>query len=146
MHPLHPDARRVLDQFIQLTPHDCTVLEVSRSVTRQAQLVQSGASRTMNSRHIPNHKGVVHAWDLGVMVGGKTVWTWDLYEEIADTMKKAAIQCAVPIRWGGSWEVLNHIDGSCGDAVDDYVARCRLLGSKPFLDGGHFELPETLYK
>ena len=58
--------------------------------------MKSGASQTMRSRHITGH-----AVDLGAYVAGQVRWDWPLYHKIADTMKKAAEECNVPIEWGG---------------------------------------------
>lgn len=77
---------------------DFIVTEGMRSVTRQAQLVQAGASRTMNSRHL-----IGEAVDLAALVGGEVRWDWPLYETLAEDMKAAATELGVVITWGGDW-------------------------------------------
>ena len=144
MRTMHPDLRKVFDAFIEITPRDVTILEVARSVSRQKQLVESGASRTMNSRHIPIN-GVVYAADIGVLAGSRVVWTWDLYEEAAETMRDAAKLTGIPVRWGGCWEILNTLNDPIADEVRAYSARSKAAGVRPFLDGGHFELPRSDY-
>lgn len=95
---VHPDLVKVVERAIQITDTDFTVLEGLRTKARQAQLVASGASQTMNSRHITGH-----AIDLGAYVAGQVRWDWPLYNKIAETMKKAAAEVGVPIEWGGDW-------------------------------------------
>lgn len=96
---VHPDLVKVVERAIQITDTDFTVLEGLRTKARQAQLVASGASQTMNSRHITGH-----AIDLGAYVAGQVRWDWPLYDKIAATMKKAASEVGVPIEWGGDWK------------------------------------------
>ena len=95
---VHPDLVKVVERAIQLTECDFSVLEGLRTKARQAQLVKSGASKTMNSRHITGH-----AVDLGAYVGGKIRWDWPLYTLIANAMKKAARELKIDIEWGGDW-------------------------------------------
>jgi len=96
---VHPDLVKVVERAIQITDNDFTVLEGLRTKARQAELVASGASQTMNSRHITGH-----AIDLGAYVAGQVRWDWPLYDKIAATMKKAATEVGVPIEWGGDWK------------------------------------------
>jgi peptidoglycan L-alanyl-D-glutamate endopeptidase CwlK len=96
---VHPDLRKVVERAIELTKVDFTVLEGVRTVTRQKQLVASGASTTMNSRHLTGH-----AVDLGAYVGGSVRWDWPLYYKIADAMKQSAKELNVDLEWGGDWK------------------------------------------
>lgn len=96
---VHPDLVRVVEKAIQISDIDFTVLEGVRSMTRQTQLVASGASQTMRSRHITGH-----AVDLGAYVAGQVRWDWPLYHKLAAAVKKAAAECNVPIEWGGDWK------------------------------------------
>ena len=95
---VHPDLVRVVHKAITLTTVDFTVLEGLRSVERQKKLLLSGATRTMNSRHLTGH-----AIDLGAYVAGEIRWDWPLYYKITDAMKSAAILKDVEIEWGGDW-------------------------------------------
>ena len=95
---VHPDLVRVVKRAITLTPVDFVVLEGLRTVARQKQLVASGASQTMNSRHITGH-----AVDLGAYAAGSVRWDWPLYHRIAVAVKEAARLEGVPIEWGGDW-------------------------------------------
>lgn len=100
---VHPDLVKVVERAIQITTVDFTVLEGVRTPERQKILVESGASQTMNSRHIPGADGFAKAVDLGAWVDDEVRWDWPLYHKIAAAMKEAAKQVNVPIEWGGDW-------------------------------------------
>jgi peptidoglycan LD-endopeptidase CwlK len=136
---VHPDLVRVVRRAIQLTPVDFTVLEGMRTVDRQRALVKSGASQTMNSRHLTGH-----AVDLGAWVDGQVRWDWPLYYPIARAMQVAAQELGVPIRWGGHWGDLV-AEGDPEEALERYAALRRSQGRRAFLDGPHYELPAARY-
>lgn len=96
---VHPDLVKVVERAIEMSPVDFTVLEGLRSPERQQTLVASGASQTLNSRHITGH-----AVDLGAWVDNQVDWSWPLYHKIANAMKAAANELGVVIVWGGDWK------------------------------------------
>jgi len=96
---VHPDLVKVVERAIEMSPVDFTVLEGLRSPERQQTLVASGASQTLNSRHITGH-----AVDLGAWVDNQVDWSWPLYHKIANAMKAAANELGVTIVWGGDWK------------------------------------------
>ena len=96
---VHPDLVKVVERAIEMSPVDFTVLEGLRSPERQQTLVASGASQTLNSRHITGH-----AVDLGAWVDNQVDWSWPLYHKIANAMKSAANELGVAIVWGGDWK------------------------------------------
>lgn len=132
---VHPDLVRVVEEAIQRTPVDFTVLEGLRTRERQAALVAAGASQTMNSRHLTGH-----AVDLGAMVGSEVRWDMNLYYSIAAAMRDAARLMAIPLRWGGCWLRLDTAILTPAQLVGEYAASRRLAGKRPFIDAGHFEL------
>lgn len=137
---VHPDLVKVVERAIEITEIDFTVLEGARSKARQAQLVASGASKTMDSRHLTGH-----AVDLAAYVAGSTRWDWPLYYKLAEAVQQAAKELSVQIVWGGVWDrVLNQI-GDPADEVASYVQRRKALGKKAFIDGPHFELSRKEY-
>lgn len=95
---VHPDLRHVVEEAIKVSAVDFTVLEGLRTLDRQRELVASGASTTMNSRHL---HGL--AVDLGAMVGGQVTWQPKIYNQIADAMLGVAAKLGIHITWGGSW-------------------------------------------
>lgn len=104
LHGVHPDLRRVFDRALQETPVDIRVIEGLRTLKRQRQLLASGASQTLRSRHLTGH-----AVDVVPLVDGKVRWDWPLYHRIAPAIKLAAQTEGVPIEWGGDWK--NFKDG-----------------------------------
>ncbi len=95
---VHPDLVRVVERAIEITTVDFTVLEGLRDPARQKTLMESGASQTLNSRHITGH-----AVDLGALVDNQVDWSWPLYHKIAAAMKEAAKELNIAIVWGGDW-------------------------------------------
>lgn len=95
---VHPDLRTVAWRALQLSPLDFRVTEGLRSPARQRELVQAGASLTMNSRHLTGR-----AIDVVALVGGLVRWDWPLYEQIAEAFKQASAELNIPIVWGGDW-------------------------------------------
>lgn len=129
---VHSALVRVVKRAITNTSVDFTVLEGVRSLARQRELFDAGASKIMNSRHVPvpeigGGNGLGHAVDLGAYVGGRVRWDWPLYYKIYDAMWAAAKTENVAIRWGGDWDR----DGEFQD--------------ERWRDGPHFELLRRLY-
>lgn len=98
---VHPDLVRVVKKAAAMSPLDFTVLEGLRTAARQKQLLDLGATKTLNSRHLTGH-----AVDLAPMVGGTVRWDWPLYHQLAVIVKDAAKAENVPITWGGDWRTL----------------------------------------
>ena len=96
---VHTDLILLVGRAICITEIDFSVLEGRRSRKRQKELFESGASQTMNSRHLTGH-----AVDLGAYVGGRIRWDWPLYDKIAVAMKTASAELNIPIKWGGDWK------------------------------------------
>lgn len=95
---VHPDLVKVVRRALEISKVDFAVLEGVRSSERQAQMVKSGASQTLNSRHLTGH-----AIDVAPVVGNQVRWDWPLYYPLAEAMKAAAAELNIPIEWGGDW-------------------------------------------
>ena len=95
---VHPDLVKVVRRALEISKVDFAVLEGVRSPERQAQMVKSGASQTLNSRHLTGH-----AIDVAPVVGNQVRWDWSLYYPLAEAMKAAAAELNIPIEWGGDW-------------------------------------------
>ena len=96
---IHPDLRRVIDRALRDSPLDFVVIEGLRTVERQKKLVASGASRTMNSRHITGH-----AVDLMPIGPNGPAFDWPLYDKLGPAVKEAAQKEGVALDWGGDWK------------------------------------------
>lgn len=95
---VHSDLIAVVEVAIGRSDIDFMVTEGLRTAARQAQLVEAGASRTLNSRHLSGH-----AVDIAALVDGQVRWDWPLYPRIAKTFKAAALELGVSLIWGGDW-------------------------------------------
>ena len=102
---VHPDLVRVITVAAQSGPK-FIVLEGIRSIDQQREYVKSGASWTMNSRHLTGHAVDIAPVDPE---SGKASFSWPLYYPLAKHMKAIAKQQGVPIEWGGDWT--KHKDG-----------------------------------
>jgi|TARA_R110000765_G_scaffold284732_1_gene381459 peptidoglycan L-alanyl-D-glutamate endopeptidase CwlK len=108
-----------------------------RTIEEQKVLVDKGVSQTMDSKHISGS-----AVDLMAYVGSRASWELNLYDDIADSMKKASKLVDVPIRWGAAWHIkdIAKYKGTMEDAMNEYIDLRRSQGRRPFIDGPHFEL------
>lgn len=134
---VNPQMVAVVQHAIKLTKVDFGVTEGLRSIERQKELVAAGKSQTMASKHIEGR-----AVDLVAYIGSDVAWELNLYDDIADAMKAAAIKLGVPIRWGAAWHIddIRQWNGTMEDAMNAYIDLRRSQGRRPFIDGPHFEL------
>jgi peptidoglycan L-alanyl-D-glutamate endopeptidase CwlK len=138
---VHPDLVAIVKRAIELTVQDFAVHDGIRTVDEQKKMVESGASQTLNSRHITGH-----AVDLVPYVNNKLRWEWEPIYKIADAVRMAAKELGTPIVWGGNWNVLfSDTFEPPADVVARYVAVRKKAGLNAFIDGPHFELPRSVY-
>jgi|TARA_R110000764_G_scaffold56662_1_gene123436 peptidoglycan L-alanyl-D-glutamate endopeptidase CwlK len=127
----------IVERAIEVSEQDFSVICGMRTVAEQEALVAKGASQTMKSKHL---EGL--AVDLMAYIDGGR-WELNLYDEIADAMRKSAIEQGVNIRWGAAWhKTLNEWEGTAEDLMNEYVDLRRSQGRRPFIDGPHFEIVE----
>ena len=145
---VHPRLVSIVAAAITTTMVDFGVNCGLRTPAKQAQFVQEGRSRTMNSKHLTGH-----AVDLIAYVGGQVSWEGEVYDEIADAMRTAAMEQGTPLRWGGAWQFTDEADtdrwktedichwgGTCDAARLAYIDLRRSQDRRPFIDCPHFEL------
>jgi peptidoglycan L-alanyl-D-glutamate endopeptidase CwlK len=132
-----PQLADVVKRAIEISNIDFGVIEGLRSEERQKELVAKGASQTMKSKHITGD-----AVDLMAYIGGRASWELNLYDDIADAMKQAAIEMDVSICWGAAWNIsdIRTWEGTMQEAMEAYIDERRAQGRRPFIDGPHFEL------
>lgn len=119
---VHPDLVRVVHRTATLIKDKSFGFIITcgaRTLEEQKKLLKQGATRTLNSRHIPGKDGFSKAVDFAVTLDGKVRWDWPLYSRLAGIVKEAAKLEGVPVTWGGDWV--------------------------SFKDGPHFELPKNKY-
>ena len=146
----------VVRSAIGQSSQDFSVICGLRTRKEQEALVAKGASKTMNSKHLDGNAVDLMAW----IDGGR--WELNLYDEIADAMKAAAIECGVAVKWGAAWNVGDirkwegtthtfyskkhqaertiEYSSSMEDAMNYYIDIRRDEKRRPFIDGPHFEL------
>lgn len=96
---VHPDLQLVMYHAIVNSPLDFSITEGRRTMDRQKELVNAGASMTINSRHLTGH-----AVDVAVFIGREVRWDWPLYDRLAEHIKATAQKLGIPIEWGGDWK------------------------------------------
>jgi peptidoglycan LD-endopeptidase CwlK len=125
---VHPDLAHVVHRAMAYQVMDFSVAEGVRSVERQRDLLKAGATRTMNSKHLPQADGYSHAVDLYPFpVDMAKVNKGDAREisrfgVLAGLMLAAARELKVTLVWGADW------DGD-GQTLDH-----------TFFDGPHFQI------
>mgnify|MGYP001345341857 CR=1 FL=1 len=134
---LEPELKEIVYEAIKVTKIDFGVIEGLRTEEKQKQLVESGASQTMKSKHLDGR-----AVDLMAYIGGRGSWELNVYDEIADAMKEASIKVDVAVRWGAAWTVtdIREWKGTMEEAMNSYIDTRRGQGRRPFIDAPHFEL------
>jgi peptidoglycan L-alanyl-D-glutamate endopeptidase CwlK len=139
---VHPDMVAVVERAIELTKVDFGVTYGVRTVEEQEKLVASGRSQTMKSKHLIQDTGYSHAVDVVAYDGGDVVWEINVYDDICDAFKEAAIEHGVAIKWGAAWSEgdIRTYEGTAEDAMNNYIDLRRSQGRRPFIDGPHFEL------
>lgn len=138
------DLARVVRRAIEITEQDFTVFEGLRDAARQAELFAAGASRTLDSFHLPDERGIGHAVDLVPWIAGKAQWQEKPCLVIAKAMYRAAQQFDVPVTWGAVWDrELRALDATELDQeIEDYVHRYRArTGKRPLVDLPHYQVP-----
>lgn len=118
---VHDHLQRIVREAASRCRFDIMVLEGRRSKQRQEKLVASGASRTMNSRHLTGH-----AVDLAPVLDTdgdgdvEVSWHWPHYHKLAPIVKQSAEDLGLEVEWGGDW--------------------------RSFKDGPHWQLPYRTYR
>jgi len=127
----------VVHKAIQLTKVDFGVVYGLRTLEEQKKLVAAGKSQTLKSKHLDGN-----AVDLMAYIDGKGCWELNVYDDLADAMKAAAIEEGVPMRWGAAWHIpdIREWNGTMEAAMMSYIDLRRSQGRRPFIDGPHFEL------
>lgn len=137
---VEPDLVAIVRRAIEITKVDFGVTEGLRSLERQKELVASGASQTLKSKHIEGK-----AVDLVAYLGSRISWEITFYDDIAEAIRTAATELDVSIRWGAAWHIPNicKYDGTMQEATDEYVKLRISQGRRPFIDAPHFEIGEN---
>ena len=120
----HPDIQKLLNKAIK--HYDITILEGVRSVERQTELVRTGKSKTMKSKHLEQDDGYSHAVDCALYPidwndRERFVFLQGYIKGLADAMYESG-EISHKLRLGVDWDN----DGN--------------IKEHSFFDGPHIEL------
>lgn len=93
---VNPDLVRVIRRALELTTVDFIVIEGLRTQARQKELVATGKSQTMNSRHLSGH-----AVDI---ISVNTTWKIEEFKPLLKAVKQAADEQGLKLRFGINWK------------------------------------------
>ncbi len=135
---VRPELVEVVKRAIEVSTIDFGVTEGLRTKERQIELFEKGASQIREGgTHVDGR-----AVDLMAYLDGRASWELNLYDNIADAVKQAAIEKNVAIRWGTAWNVheIRLWRGTMKEAMNYYIDERRKQNKRPFIDGPHFEM------
>lgn len=114
----HPDLQKLLNEAIKY--YDITILEGIRTKERQEELVRTGMSKTMKSKHLDQGDGYSHAVDCAIY---PIDWSdRERFVLLQGFLMGIATQMGIKIRLGVDW----NSDGN--------------IKEHKFFDGPHLEL------
>ena len=128
----------VVRRAIEITTVDFGVVDGVRTPEQQMEYFKKGVSQiSVGGKHVEGK-----AVDLMAYVGARGSWELNLYDNIADAMKQAAIENNVAVRWGAAWNVgdIRTWRGTMEEAMNYYIDTRRKQNKRPFIDAPHFEL------
>jgi len=139
---VHPEMVATVQKAIELTDVDFGVTYGVRTLEAQKELVATGRSQTMKSKHLIQGDGYSHAVDLVAYFGSNVSWELNVYDNICDAMAQAAREVGCSIKWGAAWSEgdIRTYPGTAEDAMNAYIDLRRSQGRRPFIDAPHFEL------
>tara|TARA_X000001036_G_scaffold305140_1_gene284071 strand:+ start:90 stop:584 length:495 start_codon:yes stop_codon:yes gene_type:complete len=146
---VHPDLVEIMKLAISKSSIDFGISQGVRTKSHQAKLVASGASTTMNSKHLPQEvDGFAHAVDIFCIIDGRVSWELPCYWKAGDAILEAMREVGgTPLRWGNCWHIYNllhtdHKTKSCEDLSTEYIDLRR--NAQPprtcFIDSPHWEI------
>lgn len=97
---LHPKLKQVVDKLVELG-FNFSILQGVRTPEQEKDLVASGASTTMNSKHLPDVNGQSRAMDIAL-----NPISWNNTEQFvlfAGYVLGLADSMGIKLIWGGDW-------------------------------------------
>lgn len=93
---VNPELVKVIRRALEITPVDFIVIEGLRAQARQKEMVATGKSQTMNSRHLTGH-----AVDI---IPVNTAWKIEEFKPLLKAVKQAADEQGLKLRFGINWK------------------------------------------
>ena len=104
MKGLHKDLVELINLALVESPYDFVVISGERTSKEQRALVDAKKSRTMNSKHIKQSDGYVHAFDfMALDANGVGTWEYNYYRDIVSAMKRIVARENLDITFGHDW-------------------------------------------
>ena len=104
MKGLHKDLVELINLALVESPYDFVVISGERTTKEQRALVDAKKSRTMNSKHIKQSDGYVHAFDfMALDANGVGTWEYNYYRDIVSAMKRIVARENLDITFGHDW-------------------------------------------
>ena len=104
MKGLHKDLVELINLALVESPYDFVVISGERTSKEQRALVDAKKSRTMNSKHIKQSDGYVHAFDfMALDANGVGTWEYNYYRDITSAMKRIVARENLDITFGIDW-------------------------------------------
>ena len=104
-HPkLHPELRRLMLEAIKDSPIDFTIIETVRTMETQLKYLEKKATKTLNSKHIPQKtkSKLCEAVDVAPYpIDWKDI---NRFKKLSEHIKKKAAELNIQISWGGDWK------------------------------------------
>ncbi|MGR7336759.1 M15 family metallopeptidase [Klebsiella aerogenes] len=93
---VNPVLVKVIRRALELTPVDFIVIEGLRTQGRQKEMVATGKSQTMNSRHLTG--------DAVDIIPVNTTWKVEEFKPLLKAVKQAADEQGLKLRFGINWK------------------------------------------
>ena len=93
---VNPDLVKVIRRALEITPVDFIVIEGLRTQARQKELVATGKSQTMNSRHLTGNAVYI--------IPVNTTWNIEEFKPLLKAVKQAADEQGLKLRFGINWK------------------------------------------
>lgn len=112
---VHPALVAIAHRALELTTCDFTIVQGLRTIKEQRRLLETGATKTLKSKHLPQADGYGYAIDLYPYYDGKLhgasanesaetkAENARRWRQIAQAFKAAAAEAGAKITWGGDW-------------------------------------------
>ena len=103
---VHPLLVNIVHRALELSDIDFTVVEGLRTIEKQREYYNKGASKTMRSYHLKQSDGYSHAVDIYPYYNGSVQVNapFDYFRRIANAMMEAGDEYGVILTWGADWD------------------------------------------
>lgn len=95
---VHAELILVASRALAYSQLDFGISSGKRTLEEQRRLVETGASKTLNSRHLTGDAIDFYVIDNRT---GQVTWNLECYRIVWEAFKRAATELAIDIEWGG---------------------------------------------